>query len=567
MSELIRRPAPKMNESCASYIYRLTNANFLPSLSYIAYELSATVPKLKNSELNQNQVGLLANLTRQNPKSLERMTLNHWSKEFDSYSDKIVIKNKVKFCPACIQEENNHQVQWLFYPLNICLKHSIKLTDQCDACGEKIFLESLMEGFCLNCQHKFNKSNCVHIDNKTIFYHSQLYLGDRLFGTQPDGDWFIQLSLRDYIELAFCSLSLIQSIPSYVDPSKTIKAFHNKRDTVKDSSNIADAFADVYWMYQDFPKCFFKVLDDFQLHKQFQLRYMQKAQFELLFENKQFNHLKRSYEQYWIEQLDQGKVRRDLSVFRKNPSLLDKSLHVGIEEVRGAYGLSPQTVHRLSAKQPIFHSKTVKGGYTRYLIPKENLVKAAQEHRSYITKGEVAQILGIQKDSVPKLINAGIIKCYKTAYADNDLHSFQEIQHLLDRCRGKYVYKELQGIPFHDALIKYSINGITIVKVIEYTHRKILNPISPIREGSLEDNYYSLSDLEECMHHLKEERKAAKGYTLTEVMKIIKIGEKKMWRIVNEGALVPDHIDIMKDGRKRYFFQKEKVQQYINKLN
>jgi hypothetical protein len=52
-----------------------------------------------------------------------------------------------------------------------------------------------------------------------------------------------------------------------------------------------------------------------------------------------------------------------------------------------------------------------------------------------------------------------------------------------------------------------------------------------------------------------------------EVMKIIKVGEKKMWRMVREGILIPDHIQIMKDGRKHYFFNKEKVHQFLENKN
>jgi hypothetical protein len=69
------------------------------------------------------------------------------------------------------------------------------------------------------------------------------------------------------------------------------------------------------------------------------------------------------------------------------------------------------------------------------------------------------------------------------------------------------------------------------------------------------------------MIYLKEDRQAVIGYNMTEVIKLIKVGEKKMWRMVHEGILVPDHIQIMKDGRKQYYFNKEKVHQFLENKN
>jgi hypothetical protein len=559
MTEFIKRLAPNINESSSSYLYRLTKENFLPSLSYIASDMGISVPKITNNDIAQNHLDVIANLTRVNPTLLEKMTINHWSSQFGNYSDKVVIKNRVKFCPECILEEHYHQVSWCFYPLNICLKHLVILVDQCGYCGGKIILESLMKGFCPVCQHVYNKSNCAFINSNTTFYQSQLYLAVRFFGPLPVGDWFQSLSLSNYIELAFRSLSLLQSMRSYIDPTKKINGFYNKRDAVKESSEIADAFSNVNWIYQDFPNRFFKMLDDFQIHKQNQLRYVQKAKFELLFQNERFSQLQTDYERYWIEQLDQGKVRSDLSVFKKKPSLLDERHHIGIEEVRGEYGLTTQKIHRLTVSQPSLQSKTVHGKYSRYLIPIDKLEIATKEYRSYITKGGAAQILGIQKDSIPKLIQAGLLICHKTEYADKGMLNHSEVESLLRGCRGKYVANDITGIRFHDALIKFSINGLSIIRMIEFTQSNKLNPLCSVRNGSLADNYYNLVELEECVNYLKEERRSIKGYNMTEVMKLIGVGEKNMWRIVNEGFLVPDHINFTKDGRKHYYFRKEKV--------
>jgi hypothetical protein len=116
------------------------------------------------------------------------------------------------------------------------------------------------------------------------------------------------------------------------------------------------------------------------------------------------------------------------------------------------------------------------------------------------------------------------------------------VRTFLDTYRGKYVCCELESIKFHDLICKYNISGLSIVKILEFTRDRVLNPVAFVKNGSLSDNYYVASELKECLKYLREERQNLIGYNMTEVLKLLRIGEKKMWNLVNQGILVPDQI-------------------------
>lgn len=85
--------------------------------------------------------------------------------------------------------------------------------------------------------------------------------------------------------------------------------------------------------------------------------------------------------------------------------------------------------------------------------------------------------------------------------------------------------------------------------------------------GNLADNYYSESELKTCLELIKSKRQEDVGFFFQDVMKKLKIGEKRLWKIINEQGIAADFTLHMKDGRKRYYFKEDtisRIQQCIS---
>ncbi|MGN7165251.1 helix-turn-helix domain-containing protein [Paenibacillus cellulositrophicus] len=195
-------------------------------------------------------------------------------------------------------------------------------------------------------------------------------------------------------------------------------------------------------------------------------------------------------------------------------------------------------------------------------IDKVSLETALQFNSSFITKCKAAEILGIQKDSIPKLICAGLL-AIKESPTKRAMIYKPDVDKLLELCRGRLVGDEIQGIQFHKALIKYTVNGLSIVKLIKFTQAGILSPMISVANGTLANIFYSELELNKCMSILKLEKEIQDGYCIQDVMQLLHIGEKSLHNLMKLGVIRPKHQFIMKDGRKRYLFEKKTIDAFI----
>lgn len=254
-------------------------------------------------------------------------------------------------------------------------------------------------------------------------------------------------------------------------------------------------------------------------------------------------------------------------MFKKNPALLEQRKYLRKDEIRITVGTSYEKLTQLNQLKEINLVTSQKGSKTNYMVDKISYQNNVEEKKKFITKNEAALMLGIQKDSVPKLIAAGILKTYRKESSRYELISHSEVESLIDQCRGKLrTHEEMNGLKLHDALITYSVNGLSIVKIIQYTREGLLNPINVTSDGPLSQNIYPVYELEQCIGLIKKEQQEERGYYLQDVIAILKIGEKKAWRWIDEGILVPERVIKLKDGRERYLFNKQFIDNLISEV-
>lgn len=195
----------------------------------------------------------------------------------------------------------------------------------------------------------------------------------------------------------------------------------------------------------------------------------------------------------------------------------------------------------------------------RYQVHISSFINVVHDRGNFITRAEAALILGIQRDSISKLIKAGLLKTCNTGTGRYEKLSRNDVINLLNECRGKYTRKKVKGFKLHEALIKYSVNGLSIVRILEFTLGGVLHPHSN-GSDSLVGNIYKINELERCLNILKQEQQVQEGYTFTDVLKILHIGEKKAKQLVKNGILVPIKVVKNKAGRKIIYFSKNNIE-------
>lgn len=187
-----------------------------------------------------------------------------------------------------------------------------------------------------------------------------------------------------------------------------------------------------------------------------------------------------------------------------------------------------------------------------------------------ISKKEVGLIIGVTPDSVQKIVNAGYITPIKVADSPRVLFQIEEAKKLMQDCLGEYT-EEINPsmVRFHNVLSKYAKYAFTILEIIAFTYSGHLKPYRLSDSQTLAENYYDEVQLKMCLDIMKQRRQQEKGLFFNDVMKVLKIGERRLWRILREQHIEADFTLVMKDGRKRYYFKEEtvfKISKYVKIL-
>ncbi|OCT12545.1 hypothetical protein A8709_32505 [Paenibacillus pectinilyticus] len=562
------RPAILDKESISGFLYRLSKKNHFSTISWFNKFLDLSIYQSQNNDFNTECVSRLCYLIN---KEVDYFGFSngYCLKEhlgLELYS-KIIMRNKIKFCPVCINENYYHRTIWSFTTFHLCHEHQVMLVDQCTRCYNFISMAAFMDRRCQSCSFEFKKTESNVVKN-FIFVESQ----NQIINGFWDKEYPVvsNNNLNQFFQLAFHSFHLLIDARDYVlMTSNKLSFYHNRANGEKRGEQLANALANVYWMYADFPKHFYIVLDEFTSSNKGTKRYDRLRAFENIFNDINFIWVQEAYNSYFIDQIDKGRVRKDFSVFKKNPLLLAKRKKVRREEVRQSTGIAYEKLHELNDFNEINIEIEMTNGQQRYLVENSTLEGYLSNRQSLISKKEVGLILGVTPDSVQKIVDAGYLTPIQVGKSPMIVYRVQEVQQLLLNCCGE-IASELKPtlIKFHDVLIKYSVNSLTIVHIIDFTLSGQLTAYRLNQEGTLADNYYDLSELKCCLDTMKKKRQNEKGLFFNDVMKILKIGEKRLWKILKEQSIPADYILHMKDGRKRYYFKEATVQRirlYINK--
>lgn len=543
-------------ESLSSYIYRIASANYYDSVLPLRDHLSLTLSQIKNNQYDNKAVEVLSELLNISKEDLDSMIVKSFRKDICT---KFIIRNRIKYCPLCIKEKIYHQVKWCLVPISICFTHSVFLLDDCFNCGNNVDMDSFLKGKCRICEHPYQRANPIYVKEGSLLFLSQKNLYFRLIHMKDSSIQFPDLSFEEYLILASYSFHILEGLRTFQDEQQFIEIFCNKKNRQYNNKTVSKAFEIVYWMYDDFPNNFFRVLDTFK-NKPTQIMYEQKVHFEQLFQMKEFHVIEKEYNGYWLQQLNNGAIRKDFSIFARKLSLLEQREYISKEEVKQVYGIPYSHIDKLISEGKVHANTITRGSLKGYMIKKESLESFLE---MYMNIKEAALTLGFQRDSIGKLIRAGVLNTGKPYMANQCLILKNDVEDLLDVSRIGFQNDECEGILFHAALTKYNTNGLTLVNLIRLLKEQQIRTMTNKVDGNFKDCYLHIGDLLQWNEKEKMKQQQVQGYFMTDVLDLLHIGEKKMWKIIEAGILLPDNTKVIKSGKKQYLFRKDKVEQFI----
>ncbi|WP_339173102.1 TniQ family protein [Paenibacillus sp. FSL H7-0943] len=560
MLRFLLRPRINDEESLVGYVERISTQNCYKDSLGIYRLLHSSTRDLQNNMFSNVDAIILGDLTGKLIDNLTSKSYFQWIIKHQSSSN-YVLRNQIKFCPECVKIKGIHKYIWGFHPVCICLEHQRILINLCPKCNKNITLtELLRSGVCKKCSCKI----LIDANNKSIlspeYISSQTLIQQCFLGGNPLLKNTTISNAEDFFSLARISFHILEGLQSFLNEEHLlINTFTNKRNGNLDNQKNLISWGNFVWMYDDFPMNYYQVLNEFS-KKSRKTLYEQKSRYEEGLVNKEFSIIRKAYEDFWIGKLNEGSIRKDFSIFKSNQQLIKKRIALRREEVKHATGMGYGKMNRLQEIGKLDLKLNGFGNQQRYIVNQDSLNKVIEDRNTYIHKHEAANILGITSDSITLLIKAEILQEYATSYAHNKMILKKDIEDLLQEFSGTY-QRSFRGIPFHDALIKYSVIGLKIVDLIRFTKDGILHPRIKCHNGTLADVSYSEYELERCITLLKEERRETKGYYFSEIMKILHVGEKKLKLLLVEKQIEPDEIIIFRDGRKRYLYFLSKIEE------
>lgn len=563
MQSFLIRPQLYEGESLGGYVERLIFKNNCTNISWFSRVSHIPTQIIHNNMFSVQDIHTITTLTQIKEEVLFPHTLTYWRERFPSPADKYFLKRNLKYCPLCLRENHIHKYIWDFQMVCICQKHQCILIDRCSKCQRNITMASFSKGYCSDCGSKYEESEFNLYKTDSLFYRAQIALQKACFEDELIlKEDFGGISFKDFIKLSEASFHILNDLPSVCELNDKIRIFTKKGHRLSNYSYL-DVYSNVFWMYEDFPNHFNIILMEWFEYRTKKMFYEQKNIFESSIE--QFQIVKRAYIDFWLDAMDHGLIRRDFSLFKLDPSMLDERTMIRKEEIKALSGMSYKKIEHLASKGKLKMCLMPTKQGKKYLINRQSYNSLQAEACLYITRTETAKLLGIRNKALSDIIDSGIISEVESPINQNKRIVKDHVTSLIQTCLGTYRSNlcNLDNVlSFHKALNKYSVNGLSVVKLIEFIVHGKIKSYSMSRSGTLADTYYSIADLEKCVRILRNDRQVKDGFYMTEVLKILRIGERKMWVLIKSGKLIPDKEINLKDGRKRYMFRKETVESY-----
>jgi hypothetical protein len=502
------------DESLVSLIYRLAKINYYDSPAVFKNVLDVKKRKINGNDFSYEDTKKVSDLINGDVNDLYKRSIDYHRTNDREIDELLFLRSRVKFCPFCIKDEPYHKWVWNINPIAICLNHSILLIDKCENCNKNISLRSLMKKTCLSCGFEFVNTKTESIETKSFLFLSQMDLYNRLIG--GDVDILPYMPFHEYIYLAKKILFLFEDQKSFIPPTnETINSFTRKSGDFFDNKKSLIAFANVFWMFKNFPVNFFKVLDGFE-KIDYSLRKRRKKQFEEILLKEKFLFLKEAYIKYKDQQIIEGNTSSNIAAYDKEGALKKKERFYTKKDVLKVLGIPRGQLDNLIRNRKLKPKEVHRGKRVHFLFERADILKIAHELKEQqddlITRMEAAKIMGIHCERIKNLIDANLLNLKTSPLVNGTFLSKQEVKDLINS--RNLIYKECQSsewINFSKVFDKYATSGVSIQKLLLFIREGKLNPITTKKNPKLTDFFFHENEIKKILHEIKMKARNQEG--------------------------------------------------------
>jgi hypothetical protein len=558
---LLFRPELIEEESLLNYIYRLSIANKYPSMSYISDLLNIVRSNLYANSFSEIAINELSKLTLLSKQALFEKTAQYFESYFGELKFNVIQKSSLKCCPLCLRSDLKHKLNWIFNYVFVCPSHNVLLIDKCEGCNKSLDFPSLIKYKCTTCGFDIRNSTLTILESGSGIFLSQQFICELMEGEK--GNFIMDINLKKYMELTYRSLILLDGLPSFIDfegGKHQIYSLASKIGGTFSNHKLAFAFANVHWMYQNYPRNFYIVLDAFYQKQYYKRKYARKR-FEELFYNGDFQIIKDSYDEFWKIKIREGNEQNNFLKKQGN------QINVEIENltkyaVRERFGLSRDEVRQLWEHRDLL-IEIMRGGKSQLLLSKDAVDKLQTEldnWRFMITKKEAITILGIGEKMFHSIVSAGYIQIKHVSWNIYEYIDKRE----LDDFISKYVQNTLikkGGIGLHEAIKKFQEFGLKIEMVLKLIDCKKLSPFTGKSNGTLGDIKFEKSELSKRLKYAYIDGKLM--YSLKNLQEKLNMSKNTLHQMIDKGIIEPEKTVKTNGGKVRYYFLMSEMDKFI----
>ncbi|MFF5395859.1 TniQ family protein [Peribacillus butanolivorans] len=556
---LLFRPKLITGESLSNYLLRLCEANRYFHISYISDLLDMKLHQVHSNSFSNSALETLSLLTLKDKENFYSRTTNYYEEVLGKrLGSQLILKTNVKCCPDCVNKDVYHKIEWTLRFVGICPYHRVILVDNCSCCSKKLTFASLINGICNNCGLAINKMKKEVILEKDALYPAQFYF-QRLLKQETELLWS---KMEQYSK----SFYLLDGLNSFVESSindrtSVIQSFVTQKHGGVTNKKLSLAFANAYWMFNNFPFNFYKVLDEFY-QKSYQVRKYQKNQFEKLFDNGEFKVIEEAYDEYWKLQVKLRNAHYNFTVLYSSDINGSYSNYTK-KDLMNQYSLTRNEVNQIWNNKEFLTEVKRGGEYKEVFLGQyiNDVLKYLENKKNCITKKEVAVRLGLSIKIVTRLVKGGYLTQITVIGSGNNFFEKVEVENFREKYRKIFIDNNPMGLLY----------GNEKGKKIEYS---LITLLEMIDEGLLvSDTAFNKDQIISILKHQRKQkstliskhfRSGERMYSLEELTKLFKMKSSTIHKLIAKKIITIDKIVKTPKGNQRYYFSKNEVDGFLS---
>ncbi|MCY9658497.1 TniQ family protein [Paenibacillus chondroitinus] len=514
-------PDIKPGESLASYIYRLARANFYASMESLLSEWKMRVRELEKNVFADSVIEIIKDITGIGKDRLRKMSNQYFSNQFgDIFYNKFVIRNQHKYCPECFQQHAYHKINWMLEPVTICLDHEQLLLDACQGCQRRLTLGGLMTGACEWCGFCHYEASGNKVSDPYLLESQKIIQNELLNNEFICRGALKGLNLIEFLKLARSCSYFLQGNLSFIGKPIVIEPFYKKNVTLNNEMSCYK-YGNVYWIFVDFPK-------------------------NIKMVKKKFDQLPNRYKHAKMQMAKKISSNSKCEILlRKVQNFMDKPTKA---RVRHAKKMVPVLKKQRKQRQACAANDNV-------------VLTNDVADQDCITRDEASSILGIiGKEQMNRIIDSGFLILRRYPKARWFL-SKNEVVNFLEKYSGEIKSID-NGITFYSALKKYSQCGLSMVRLLIFIRESKLEPFRIKKGGNFTDVIFQSCELERCMNDLYKFQYERKGYTKSELLKLLRMDFSTIDALEERGVIKASFEKSKLGNRKIKMYDKKTIEDF-----